>query len=111
MSTKCIIGYMEKAGNIVASEVEHDGYITDGVGDVLRNYYSAPEDAKWIVSLGDRDYIATQEAATNISKFKNLEDFECQYSTRDDLAFIFLYKEKAWYFRPWHVKETDWSKL
>lgn len=112
MSTKCIIGYMEKPGTIVASEVRHDGYITEGVGETLKNYYSNSEDAKWVVSLGDRDYITSQENATQVSKFKTLEDFEVNYASREDLAFIFLYKDKGWYFRPWNVKESnEWEKL
>ena len=113
MSTKCVIAYMDKKDNILASEVAHDGYITDGVGDTLKNNYTSPEDAKWVATLGNREYITLppEKSVYKLISEKGLDNFEALFSQRDDLAFIFLYMKDTWYYKAANTDEGGWLKL
>lgn len=111
MSTKCVVAYATK-NKVVSSIVEHDGYITDGVGDTLRDYYNSLSEAKWIVSLGNREYITSTNNETPVTKdFPDIESFESEYLNKGEFAFLFLFKGKNWYFKPCDVADLDWEKL
>lgn len=113
MSTQCIVAYKDKKDNIVASVVRHDGYITDGVGDSLKNNYTSPEDAKWVASLGNRDHLSIppEKSVYKLISEKGLEDFEAHYSQKEDIAFIFIYINGIWYYKAPNMGEDGWLEL
>lgn len=113
MSTQCIVAYMDKKDNIVASVVRHDGYITDGVGDFLKNNYTSPEDAKWVASLGNRDYltISPEKSVYKLISEKGIENFDAHYSQNGDIAFIFIYMDGTWFYKNGNMGEGGWLEL
>lgn len=111
MSTKCVVAYAIK-NKVVCSTVNHDGYITDGVGDTLKNYYNSLSEAKWIVKLGNREFITSSDVKEPVTQeFPDIESFESEYLNKGEYAFLFLFKNKHWYYKPCDIADLDWEEL
>lgn len=58
MSTRCMIGVKMPDNTIKAIYCHHDGY-PSGVGEVLRKYYTNPDEAEKLMKLGDLSVLGT----------------------------------------------------
>lgn len=75
MSTRCLIGKVEKNGKIRAIYCHHDGYL-DGVGQTLVDYYNDESTIDELLDLGDLSVLG--ETPDTIPEYWTSDDTEVQ---------------------------------
>lgn len=108
MSTRCMIGLLNKDGSVDAVYCHHDGY-PEGVGDCLLRHYRLPE-LKDLLKRGDMssmgsapDKCVFYEEDQHPTKYKSLDAYLTDGADHD-YHYYFAPDDKAW-----HVAELHWD--
>ena len=122
MSTRSNIAVDKDDGSIIRVYCHFDGYINEGVGQILHNYYNDKDSATSLVSKGDISELGTDEEHTKFYKDRGFswghtqEDWSSikpkpsasEYSMMNELRGD-LFIEYLYYFATCeHIPEGQW---
>ena len=118
MSTRSAIGYTTPTGSIRSVYCHFDGYIYDGVGEMLATEYQAAYRVAQLVEMGDISSLGRtpftstfygrdrNEPFTETGKYDSLLEYNEAFS--DDVDYMYLYTREGWLVKS---KEGYYTRL
>jgi len=103
MSTRSYIGRLNENGSVDYVYCHHDGY-PSGVGSLLVNHYTRPEDVSALLELGDLSALSTNtdesvfygrdrhESETEAKQVRNQDEF----GTLDEYKYLYDEYSEQW---------------
>jgi len=118
MSTRSAIGYMTPTGSVRTVYCHFDGYIIDGVGEMLATEYQAAYRVAQLVEMGDISSLGRtpftttfygrdrKETEIETQEYSSVQAFVDNYG--DDFEYIYMYGRDGWLVK---TEGRDWTRL
>lgn len=104
MSTRSIIGLMCDDGSIIGCYHHYDGYIQDGVGEMLYREYPTID----VASEGINTGFDESEEFDGVNFYDNEKDFH-YLTLQSGVDYVYLFKNGEWWYAKHHFY-PDWEE-
>ena len=108
MSTRCLIGILNKDGTVESIYCHHDGYLTGGVGEMLYMHYNTEEKVRELLKQGDMSALAVDPKDCDTFQKRGEPEDRNRSITQKRRAFYAKYRSDAEYRYLFDIEVGDW---